>query len=551
LNQAPAPKTADATVLAKLEADPRYFVETFLWIIDKERRRVPLLFNPAQEAYYNAKTARDLILKARKEGFSTLIEALFLHACLFKPNVHAVTMAHTLDDTVIHLERVKQFVETMGLENTPIAPDVDKANMREISFPRTNSRYWIGTAGSKAFGRGRDITHLHLSEVAHYEDQTVLTAVMEACVPKAEIKMETTANGVGELFYKLWEQANDANSGSPWKPHFFAWFEDPTNRLPLPQGVPVRWNALESRMIKQYGLDDQQAYWYRQKRLGMVDQSKMPQEYPSNAQEAFLASGRHVFNLGALQKMKTRCSAAQWLGEVYDDGQTVEFVESPEGRLKVWKHPRHGRHYLIAADTAEGVPEGDFSVAQVLDRGSWEQVAVWRGRVDQGTFGEILTALGYYFNNALLVPENNNTGWATIERIKGLRYPHLLRSSLLWPDDKNVKDGFPTNEKTKGLLITALRNSVDEQTGFVNDIVTVGELMTYVQHEDGKMGNIDTQDGHDDCVMSLGIGIYSLKFLSVDETYQPRAQSMSAGMIVSQVAGYRGQQKGRGGYRGR
>jgi hypothetical protein len=95
----------DAEAYERCAKDPRFFIERFFWIIDKNRVKTPFLFNIPQAQYYEAQTQNDLILKARKEGFSTLLEALFLHACLFKKNVNAITMAHTMDDTVIHLER--------------------------------------------------------------------------------------------------------------------------------------------------------------------------------------------------------------------------------------------------------------------------------------------------------------------------------------------------------------------------------------------------------------------------------------------------------------
>jgi hypothetical protein len=511
---------------------PKFFIERFFWIVDKDRQRVPFKFNLPQQKFYENHSNNDLILKARKEGFSSLIEAMWLHACMFRENENVVTMAHTEADTKIHLDRVRDYMTNMGLQDQPMQVEVDTDNQREIYFPRTNSRYWIGTAGAKAFGRGRDITRLHLSEVAHYSDPAVITGVMEACVPNAWKVLETTANGVGEMFHKLWKESSDPQSGSPWKRHFFAWFEDPSNRIAVPQNITVRLTSSEEKMKRTYTLDLGQILWYRKKRAEMVEKEKMPQEYPSNDQEAFLSSGRHCFNIQKLADKKAQVTAPQYVGDVADDGDKLRFVANPEGTLKVWKMPRTGRSYLISADSGEGVPEGDYSVAQVLDRSSWEQVAVWRARIDPGAFGRVLVDLGNWFNTAILAPELNNHGWATIEAIKTMKYPHLLNTKQLWNEHETQRDGFPTNDKTRNLIITATRNAVDDDTVFIHDNVTLEEMESFVQNE--RTGKFEAQLGsHDDCVISLGIGIYCLKFLTVDESYGRHSEHKRTSPILT------------------
>lgn len=503
--------------------DPRYFIERFFSIVNKDLVRVPFLFNPPQKKFYENHTTNDLVLKARKEGFSSLIEAIWLHACMFFKNSRVVTLSHEMQSTKRHFDRVRYYLQNMGTAGKPFLVELDEDNQKQIKFPETNSSYWIGTAGAKAFGRGDDISHLHLSEVAHYENQDVLTSALEACVPNAWVIMETTANGVGEAFHRLWQEAKDPNSGSAWKAHFFSWFDDPANVLALPQTINFRMSERERRMKDRYGLTNEQIYWYRTKESKMADRSKMPQEHPSNDQEAFLHSGRHCFTLQKLAEKRPLLKNPIQVGDVEDDGAKVSFKDSDEGRLRIWKMPRPGRSYLISADTGEGVPEGDYSVMQVFDRATWEQVAVWRARIDPGLFGREMVKVGYFFNNAVLIPELNNHGWATVEAIKTLHYPHLLNTRDLWKDGEAEKDGFPTNEKTRNYAITAARNAVDDGTIFINDIVTVSEMESFVQNE--KTQKFEAQKGcHDDCVISFSIGAYCLKFLTVDETYGAHAK---------------------------
>lgn len=517
--------------------DPIFFIERFFYIIDKSRKTVPFRLNEPQRRFFNEHTLNDLILKARKEGFSSLIEALWLHACMFNKNENVVTMAHTFDDTLIHLDRVKFFMEHMGFTDIPFIVELDKENQRELFFPRTNSRYWIGTAGAKAFGRGRDITRLHLSEVAHYPDPAVITGVMEACVPGAWKVFETTANGIGEIFQQLWQAASDPAQESPWKGHFFAWFEDPTNRMALPTHINFRLTSLEQKMKARFKLEDEQIYWYRLKRAEMPEKDKMPQEFPCDPNEAFLSSGRPAFDQEMLSAKLGRAKNFPPLlqGELEDDGQKVKLIDDAEGRLKIWKAPRKGRSYLISADSGEGVPEGDFSVGQVRDRSSHEQVAVWRGRMDPGDFGRLLVTLGKFYEWAVLIPELNNHGWATVEAIKGEAYPHLLNTKEIWKEGETPRDGFPTTEKTRNLIITATRNAIDENTAVINDPITLNEMQTFVQNEDTK--KFEAMAGcHDDCVISFGIGQYCLRFMTVDETYDIESRHRFGSPVLTQSA---------------
>lgn len=547
------PKT-EGEARERAKNDPKWFIERFLWLVNKERKTVPFILNPPQARFYKERTKNDLILKDRKQGFSTLIEALNLHACLFFDNENAVTMAHTWDDTSIHLDRVKYFLETMGLGDMKIEVPLDKENQRELYFTHTNSRYWIGTAGSRAFGRGRDITRLHLSELAHYPDQTVVTGVMEACVPGAWKAFETTANGVGELFHRLWQEAGDPNAQSPWKRHFFPWWESPENVVPKPTTWTYRPTTPEAKIQKAHGLSIEQMLWWRSKRAEMADKTLMAQEHPSSADEAFLSSGMHPFDL---EKLKVKREAAKKappadgnIGYLEDDGQKVRFVSNIEGPFRVWKMPRIGRSYLVAADVAQGVAGGNWSVAQVFDRSSWEQVATYRCRMDPGAWGRLMVNIGLFFSNAVLAPELNNHGWATVEAIKATKYPHLLRTREIWGDKEPEREGFPTTEKNRALCITALRNCIDDDTVYWNDPVTLGEMETFIVNP--ETGKTEAQDGcEDDCVISAGIGVYCLKFLTVDETYADRARLQKQSNFVTSLTGTTGEtkRKSRTGYR--
>lgn len=536
------PMTEEELRILESLKDPKAFIERFFFIVNRKKQRVPFIFNHPQTLYYAAKSMFDLILKARKEGFSSVIEAINLHACLMFENEHAVTMGANYDETKVHLDRINYFLDNLGTEVFKWEVTLEDNNQKEISFPATNSKFWIGTAGAKTFGRGRDITRLHCTEVAHYEDQKVLTAALGACTDDAWRVLETTANGVGEMFHTLWEKAADKGQRSEWKPHFFAWFQDPANQRAVPPDFSMTPD--EAKMKKKHALSNEQVSWYQMIVRTATDPKLVPQEYPCDDQEAFISSGRHVFNLKniAIMMDHARAEEPEWVGELFDDGQTVGFSYNPEGRFEMWKNRREGRKYLIAADVAQGIPDGAFSVGSVFDRSSWEVVAQFRARLDPGDFGGVLATMGYFFNNAILCPESNNMGAATFERLKAIRYPHILNSKELWPDVKNPGLGFPTNVRTKGMIISTLRNAINELSYVDPSPTALREMQRAVWNDKGEM---ESEGAFLDCVISRGIGLYCLKFLTLDDSYRDDERDEAPLMVTSITP----KPRGRAGYR--
>lgn len=530
--------SSDTAIMERMASDPRFFIETFFWIVDKTSRKIPFLFNPPQEKYYRERTRNDLILKSRKEGFSTLIEALWLYDAMFLPNQRTVTLAQNEDEMAIHRDRIQFFLDTMSMGDIPFTVEVDKDNQKEIFFPATESYVWVGGAGSRTFGRSRDFTHFHGTEVAHYENQDVLTGAMNACIQTAWQALETTANGLGEAFNLMWDEAVDPRSGSVWKTHFFAWWEDPTNTRAVPDGFIL--DQREKDIRSKHKLTMEQMAWRRWKYHQQADKAKFPQEFPATPEEAFISSGRHVFDIPALKNMLANTTPPIWVGDVADDGRVVDFVQNDEGALSIWKKPRPGRYYFIPADIAEGVKNGCYSVATVFDRSSWEVVAELRERCMPGQFGRRMVDLGVYYNNAVLCPELNNHGHATIEAILAEKYQHLLETKTVFPDSAKAHNGaygFPTDERSKELIHNTLGRAIVEQSYFDPSRVAVLEMHRTVRDDAGR---IKGESGYQDCVISRAIGVFCLKFLTIDDTYRnPMDNPANKAMTTTSVAGPR------------
>jgi hypothetical protein len=120
----------------------------------------------------------------------------------------------------------------------------------------------VGTAKSTGFGRGDDITFLHLTEVSLADDiDALLAGAGEAVVNEAIISLETTANGYNQ-FKTFWDEANAGARG------YKTFFYDPT------------WEY-SKEFIERKRLE-----------LGRL----ADQEYPLTPEAAFIASGNQYFD---------------------------------------------------------------------------------------------------------------------------------------------------------------------------------------------------------------------------------------------------------------
>lgn len=157
--------------------------------------------------------------------------------------------------------------------------------------------------------------------------------------------------------------------------------------------------------------------------------------------------------------------------------------------------------FLITGDASDGIEGQDCSSASAWDLNTWEQVAHWHGYCDPSEFGYILRDIGAYYGWAMIACEDNYPGNATNAKLMDLQYPKMWRD-----DDGNF---WKTNNKTRPLAITALREAMREGTMKINSPATLSELRTFVRRKNGKLEA--EQGSHDDCVMEAAIAAFILK----------------------------------------
>jgi hypothetical protein len=492
----------------RLRDDFRYYAPHALKIRTKESEIKPLNLKKAQQVLVDAiekqKAAtgriRVIILKARQQGLSTVVGGYFYFDVSQHEAKKALVVAHKSDSTKALFDMTKRFHDQCP---AILKPSTKYSSKREIVFDRLDSSYMVATAGGDGIARGETITHLHASELAFWQASSarenwngVRQAVPDK--PGTVIAIESTANGVSGLFYELWK---DAVAGkNEYVPVFIPWFWDPDYRA-----VPAEdfeRTPDEEALVAEHGIDDTQLAW-RRLRIAENGIELFHQEYPATPDEAFLTSGRPVFNPEQLSRLLKE--KQEPLYRMALEGE--EFAEHPRGELAVFEELRPQGLYTIGADISMGLRDknGDWSVAQILDEKK-TLVAQWRGQVHPDYFATILYRLGEHYNMAFIAPENNNHGLLVCHLLaKELAYPNIYQEVQhdKVTDKETIKLGFSTNVRTKPMIIDELRAAVRDGTIVIRDEETLDEMMTFVVTESGKM---EAEDGcHDDCVMALAI----------------------------------------------
>lgn len=478
--------------------DYRAFIQDHFAIVDKNEQVVPFHFNHVQNKLYDSLASRDIVLKARQEGASSLILALFTVDFLLNDNTRSVCIAHDKDSTIKLFDRVKFYIKSFEDKIGQKVP-LQYNSRSELVNEGNNATFYIGAAGSQSFGRSATLTNIHFSEFAFYNNpQEIFMSASQAGTPK-HIIIETTANGIGGIFYKMWNEAYAERSN--FRAHFFGWNENPD--YAAPKEVKITLTSEEETMKTRFTLSDGQLAWRRMKIAELGDDTKFRQEYPITPEEAFISSGNPVFNVDALTFIKTKMvKAPKYIGELVGHKPPV-FESNVEGYLKMWELPKDGEQYVIGADVGEGRVNGDYSCAQVLNRKTYEQVAVFHGHVDVDIFGKELFKLGMYYKQAMVAPERNSIGIAVILVLRELDYPNIwIREKQVLVQEKLTPElGWVTDSRTKPIMISNLAKAIREKSMIIRDELTIQELYAYQFDAAGHANAVS--GSHDDRVIAL------------------------------------------------
>lgn len=302
--------------------NPAEFAALFLKVLDKEKHLVPFRWNKAQAHFQANRTGRDVILKARQLGFSTLIQGEMFRRTVTGTRT-TMTLAHDADTTAKLRLMADRFYEHCKFGS--IQPQRKYANASLTTYPEFDSTASIATAGNVETGRGGTYSDFHGSEVAFWKDaERIIAGAMQGGSP--DVVLESTPNGAQGYFYEL---AMEAMRGDGiYKLHFYPWWWDAEYKVDSPE--PITYTDEEAELVRLHNLTQAQIKWRRSKQLEL--KGFFLQEYPEDPITCFITSGNSYF--GNLSQVFTAP-----MNPVYDPsheyvagldfGQTNDFTAMP------------------------------------------------------------------------------------------------------------------------------------------------------------------------------------------------------------------------------
>jgi hypothetical protein len=534
--------------------DTRYFLSNYYAIRTEDKGFQGLYpFFDSQEILYEELRklekehgrVRALIAKARRMGYTTYMVGEFLHKAVIR-------FKHT--DSIIVSQDEKGAKYNMGmfesafdflpwwmkprvnLHQTGALYNFDEPD-ENLRTSRPGLKNWVYADNANrpsGVGRGQGFRCGMLDELAFWKNASQLSkSLLRTFVARDGFYvMGSTGNGRNDAWHNLWRRAE---AGSiDWHPIFIPFYRRPkTYSLPIPKGEVFTLTPEEVEMVEQvkkaegFNISNETINWMRKTKEEFIatdgDDMLFSQEYPTAAEDSFQNAIISAIPRGIINRYSKRTVQPRWIGEISFDftnwrpqlfmkelkqGTEALYPET-ENRLHIWEKARTGERYCVGVDVALGQKGGDYSSCTVMKISNNaqldEQVAQWHGYMDPHNLADIVLALGWYYNEALVAVEVNSFGMATNTRLmREYEYENIYRFKRMDRLKHFMTDivGFWTDYKSKRTLISfGSKMMLDDQV-IIRDKYLIDELRDFT--EDGAEG----EGAHDDLVMSFLIALY-------------------------------------------
>ena len=453
----------------KCAVDPIYFMRKYCMIQHPVKGKIPFHLFPYQEdTLTQFKDHRyNIVLKSRQTGISTLVAGFSLWKMLFNQDFNVLVIA-------TKQEVAKNLVTKVRVMNQylPSWLKLETVEDNKLSLRYANGSQIKATSAAGDAGRSEALSLLVFDEAAFIDKiEEIWVSAQSTLSTGGNAIILSTPNGVGNFFHKTWV-------GS----------EDGTNTF---NNIRIHWSVHPER-----GQD------WRDEQEVLLGPKGAAQECDCD----FVSSGDSVIDPQLLQFYKETY--------VQDPVEKGGF----DGNLWRWEYADYNTSYIVVADVARG-DSSDYSTAHVIDVVKSTQVAEYRGKLDTKDFGNFLVSLATEYNNALLVVENANIGWAAIQQILDRNYSNLYYttkdihyvdtenqfSNKYRSQDRNQVAGFSTTSRTRPLIVSKLEEYIRGKSITIRSVRTIDELFTFIWNN----GRAEAMRGYnDDLVMALAIGLW-------------------------------------------
>jgi hypothetical protein len=428
--------------------DPVYFAKKYCNVVSLDEGLIDFDLYPYQEKMFNQfnENRFNIVLACRQSGKSISSVAYLLWFGIFHSEKTIVILANKGATAKEMLARI-----TIMLENLPffIQPGCKALNKHTIEFSN-NSRI-VAAATSASSIRGMSASLLYLDEFAFVENASEFytsTYPVITSGKSTKVIITSTANGVGNMFHKLWEGA--VQGVNEYIPFRVDWWDVP--------GRDEKW---------------------KEQTINNTSEIQFDQEFGNT----FFGTGDTLIESSALLEQKR-----------------MHYKHLLENNcLRIYEEPEIGHEYIMTVDVSKGVG-GDYSTFNIIDVTSrpFRQVAVYRNnKISPVLFPNIIVKYAEKYNKCYVVVENNDQGAVVCNGIYfDLEYENFYMES----STKSTGLGVTMNKKVKRLGCSAIKDIVENRKINIVDDETIIEMSTFVS----KGHSFEASQGnHDDLMMNL------------------------------------------------
>ena len=426
--------------------DPAYFARTYIKIINLDEGLVPFNLYPYQENMFKHFNDNrfSIVLACRQSGKSISSVVYLLWYAVFHPEK---TIAILANKGAVAREMLARI--TLALENLPffLQPGCKALNKGSIEFSNNSKIIASATSGSSI--RGLSINLLFLDEFAFVENDAQFytsTYPVVSAGKDTQIIITSTANGIGNIYHKLWEGA--VQKTNEFKPFRVDWWDVP--------GRDEKW---------------------KEETVNNTSELQFEQEFGNT----FHGRGNTLIDANYL------------LAQVSIE---PEFIKE---NVFIYKQPIEDHEYVMTVDVAKGRQQ-DYSTFTIIDVSSkqFEQVAIFRdNNISPMLLPDIIYKYANFYNMAYTIVESNDQGSVVCN---GLYYDLEYENMFVESSVKADALGVNMTKRVKRIGCSAIKDLIEQKKLKINDAQTILEMSTFVSRGNSFMA---IAPNHDDLMMNL------------------------------------------------
>lgn len=492
--------------IAKCSEDIIYFMRNYMKIRHVDKGIIPFDMYDFQEDIISLieKERFTLITCARQVGKTTIVMAYICWYALFHGNKNIAILANKGKTAYGIMRKFKEI-----WSNLPLWMQIGVNEWNKSTCELENGTIIYTAATSEDAVRGDSISLCMIDEVA-FVKPTLWQEFWDSTLPTISSGKETklvlisTPKGMNH-YEELYRKAHNIDPKTGKSENGFVTMDVPWYMVP--------------------GRDEE----WKQEQIAKTSASRFLQEH----ELSFLGSENTLISIEYLSKLSVRRPTRLMMKD----------------KFRIFEEPEEDRKYFASLDVSEGVGL-DYSVLSIIDVTEKENhrvVAVFSDNtVPHTLLPKIIMRCCSYFNNPMLLVENNSLGTLTAFQLSEANYPNLYTPDTFEDQGGKMRIGVRTTTTTKKVGCNNLKNVIEHERLDIPDETTIRELTNFEKTKKGT--SYEAKFGHDDHVMSLVNYAWAMKqdnmieWLSYDliEETDKESQEEILGDLEDEVYGFVG-----------